>query len=102
MDACVLKALECFKQSNESYSRNKEDSGTKSNTNSDSLAQEVSKEKNISKWPRDCSSDILVKSVAAFGTCFKNLPETRLKSLGFRALTEKISRQSHDTLPCGI
>ena len=34
--------------------------------NCGSLALEVSGEKNINMWPRDCSCDILVKNVATF------------------------------------
>ena len=36
-------------------SRYMEDSGAKSNTDYDDLAQEVLEGKNISKWPRDWS-----------------------------------------------
>ena len=37
---------------------------------------------NISKSPRECSCDTLVKNVAAFCPCPKNLPEGELKILG--------------------
>ena len=43
-----------------------EDGGAESNVDYDVLAQEVSKEKDISKWPRDCSCEISVKNMAAF------------------------------------
>ena len=42
------------------------------NVDYDSPAQEISEEKNISKWPRDHSYDILAKNVAALCTCLKN------------------------------
>ena len=40
----------------------------------DLLAQEVSTEKNVSMWPRDCFCDILVKSMAGFCLCLKSQP----------------------------
>lgn len=48
-----------------------EDSGAESNVDYDGPAQEASRKKNISKWPRDCSCDILLKNVVAFGPCLK-------------------------------
>lgn len=41
-----------------------EDSGTEINVDYESSGQEASEEKNINKWPRDCSCDMLVKKVA--------------------------------------
>lgn len=52
-------------------SRRMQDSGTESNIDYESLVQEISEEKNISEWPRDCSHDILVKDMTAFCLCPK-------------------------------
>lgn len=42
------------------------------------MTQEISEAKNISKWPRDCFYDILVKIVAVFLPLFKkNLSEAK-------------------------
>jgi hypothetical protein len=49
--------------------------------------------KNISNWPRDNFYDILVKNVAAFCPCPKNLPEAKLKSFGLVTLEKENSRQ---------
>lgn len=43
-------------------------------------SQEVSEGKNISKWPRDHSCNILSKNMAAFCHCPKNVPEAKLKN----------------------
>ena len=43
-----------------------EDFVSEGDLNCGRLALEVSEEKNINMWPRDCSCDILVKNVAAF------------------------------------
>ena len=40
-------------------SRNVEDNDTENDLNCVGLAQKISKEKNFSMWPRDCSCDIL-------------------------------------------
>ena len=66
-------------------------SGADRNVGCDSPAQEVSERKNISKWPREHSCDILAKSVAVLCPCLKNPPEAKLKSLGFIGLAEEIS-----------
>jgi hypothetical protein len=42
-------------------------------------------------WPRDCSCDILMKNVAAFGSGQKRLPEGRLKRFKLIVLTKKFS-----------
>jgi len=55
-------------------SRNMEDSGTEGDLNSGDPGQEVSEEKNLSMWPRDCSCDSLAKNVADF-FFFLLLPE---------------------------
>ena len=57
------------------------------------LAQEVSEEKNFSMLPRDLSCDILVKKVATFCSCPKNLPKAKMKRFGLIPLAEKISKQ---------
>ena len=43
--------------------------------------------------PREHSSDILVKKVAAFCPCLKSLPEAKMKSFGLIPLAEEISKQ---------
>ena len=58
-----------------------------------SLALEVSQEKNISMWLRDCSCDILAKNVAAFCPCLKSLPEAKVKRVKLIALTKEFSKQ---------
>ena len=56
----------------------REDRGAESDLNCGCLDQEVSEEKNVSMWPRDCSCDILVKNVAALCLCLENLLEARV------------------------
>jgi hypothetical protein len=48
-------------------------------------------EKNFIMWPRDCSCGSLVKNVAAFCHCPKNLPEAKVKRLRLIALTKEVS-----------
>ena len=48
---------------------------------------------NFSKWPRDCSCDILAKNVVTFCLYPKILPEAKMKSFGVMVLAEKTSRQ---------
>ena len=50
------------------------------------LAQEASRGKNISVWPRDHSWDILAKDEAAFCPCPRSLSETKLKSFALLLL----------------
>ena len=50
------------------------------NVGNESLAQEVSDEKDVSTWPRDHSCDILTKTVVAFESCLRSVPEAKLKS----------------------
>lgn len=57
--------------------RDVENSATESNLGYGGPAQEGS-EKTISKCPRDCSCDILLKNMNAFCSCPKNLSETKL------------------------
>jgi hypothetical protein len=55
-------------------------------------------------WPRDCSCDSLAKSMAAFCSCPKSLPEAKLKSFGLiTKLAEKKKSQNNLvlTLSCG-
>lgn len=69
-----------------------EDSGAEDDVKCRGLTQEVSKEKNISKCPRDYSCVILVKNESDFCPCPKTLPEAKLESFGLTALMEEISR----------
>jgi hypothetical protein len=54
------------------------------------LAQEVSVE-SFSMWPGDCFYSILVKNVAAFCPCLKNLLEAKVKRLRLIALTKEVT-----------
>ena len=54
--------------------RNIDDSDVESNVDCDGQTQEVSEDKNISKWPRNGSCDILKNNVAAFCLCPKISP----------------------------
>ena len=82
--------MECFKQGTlGNTTRNIEDSGTESNVDYDSPAQEVSE--NIITWPRDHSCEILAKNVAVFAFFRKICP--KFKTLRLMALAEEISRQ---------
>ena len=54
-----------------------EDSDTEGDLNCGGLAQEVSEEKNISMWPKDCSY-ILANNLAAFCPYLKSLPGARV------------------------
>jgi hypothetical protein len=54
-----------------------EDSGAEGDLNCGDLAQEVSEEKNISMWPKDCSY-ILANNLAAFCPYLKSLPGARV------------------------
>ena len=56
------------------------------------LVQEVSEEKNFSMLPKDYSCNILVKNVAVFRPCLKNLPEVKVKRFRLILLAEEISR----------
>ena len=47
-------------------SRKMEDSSTECDLNCRYLDQEISEEKNVHMWPRNCSCDILVMNVAGF------------------------------------
>ena len=47
--------------------------------------------------PRDCSCDILVKKVAAFCPCPKNLPEAKVKSFELNPLAEVSKQPSIDS-----
>jgi hypothetical protein len=41
--------------------------------------------------PRECSCDILLKNMADFFPCLKNMLEAKLKSLGLMVLSKEIS-----------
>jgi hypothetical protein len=93
LELLIWKAVECYKFSLMDHdSKNMEDIGVESNLNSGGLAQEVSK-KNVSIWPRDCFSDILVTNVAAFCPCLKSLPEAKVKRFRLIALTKEVSKK---------
>ena len=73
MGLWARKSVECFTCSVMGHtSRNLEDGGAGGDLNCGCLTQETS-EKTISVWPRDHFRDILVKKVAAFCPCLKNL-----------------------------
>lgn len=57
------------------------------------LAQEVSEEKAIDRWPRDCSCNILVKNGVSFCPCPKIImPEAKLRICSFdRRVFKKLS-----------
>ena len=66
----IRKAIEHFKWSIIAHpSCIREESMANSNVDYESLAQEVSKEKRISQWPRDYSCDVLVNNVTASCPC---------------------------------
>jgi hypothetical protein len=95
-EICIWKAVQCIKRSlTDNPSRNMEDIGIKSDLNCGGLSQEVSEEKNVSMWPRDCFCDILVTSMAAFCPCLKCLPETKAKMKRIRliSLTKEVSEK---------
>ena len=51
----IWKAVECFKWGLMDHpSRNMEDFGAETDLNCVDLVQEVSAEKNVNMWPRDC------------------------------------------------
>jgi hypothetical protein len=62
-----------------------------SDLNCADLAQEVSMGKNFSTWPRDCFCSVLVKNIAVFCPCLKNLPEAKVKRLRLITLTKEVS-----------
>jgi hypothetical protein len=87
----LWKVVECFKWGLMGYPM--EDFVAESNLNSANLAQEVSVEKNFSVWPGDYFCVILVKNVAAFCPCPKNLPEAKVKRFTLFALTKEVSEK---------
>ena len=58
-------------------SRNIKDIGAEDYMNCGSLALEISKEKNFCMWLRDCSYEVLMKSISTFCPCLKSLPEAK-------------------------
>jgi hypothetical protein len=71
---------------------------TQSHLNCVVLAQDVLVEKNFSMGPRDCCYGILVKNVAALGSCLKNLPEAKVKRFILITLTKEIQNIPAETL----
>jgi hypothetical protein len=90
----LCKAEECFKWGLMSHpSRNMEDSGIECHLNYvDLLAQEVSVEKNINIWPRECFCDVLVKNVVVF--CLRRLPKAKVKRFILIATTKEVSKKN--------
>jgi hypothetical protein len=75
-------------------SRNKKDIGAEGDLNCAALDLEVSKERNFSTLPEDCSSGVLVKNVADFCPCLKSLPEAKVKRfIWLIVLTKEVSNQ---------
>ena len=71
--------MECFKWGLMGCpSGNMEDFVSESHLNCESLALDVSVERNFSMWPRDYFCSILVKNVVAFCPCLKSLPEVKV------------------------
>ena len=63
----MREAAECFKRGLTGLSdRNMEDSDAEGDLNCGVPAQEISEEKNVSMWPRNCSCGSLANNVAAF------------------------------------
>ena len=86
--------MECFKWGLMGHpSRNVEDIGSKSNLNCGCLVLKVSTEKFFSMWQTECFLDVLVKNVAAFCLYPNSLPETKVKTFIFIALTKDISKK---------
>ena len=84
--------MDCFKRGLMGCpSGNKEDFVSEGDLNCGSLFLEVSEEKNFSMWLRDCFCDILVKNVAAFCHCPKNLLENKVKRLRLIAWIKEVS-----------
>ena len=65
--------------------------------NCGSLALEVSGEKKLNMWPRDCSCDILVKNVATFCPCLKSLSKDKVKRFILNALTKEVSEKKKNS-----
>ena len=90
----IWKAVECFKWDLMGHpSRNMEDFVAGSDLNCVDLTQEISKEKNVRMWQKDWFCGILVKNVATFCPCLKNLPEAKVKRLVLIALTKEVSKK---------
>ena len=81
--------MDCFKWGLMGHSgRNMEDFVDGRNLNCAKLTQEVSEEKNCRMRGKDCFCGILVKNVAAFCPCLKNLLQTKVKRFLLIALTK--------------
>jgi hypothetical protein len=61
--------------------------------NCGTLAQELSKEKHGTMFPRDCSCDSLMKNMAAFCPCLKSLPGAKVKRFRLITLTKEVSKK---------
>lgn len=59
----------------------------------DAYLIKVSEGKNISKWPRNNSYEMMVKTLAAFCPFPKYLSEAKLKYFELMSLTAEISRK---------
>lgn len=94
MGLWVSKIVKCFNYGLIGCIRNIEDGDAEGYLNFRGLDQEVSEEKNFSRWPRDCSCDNLAKKVTAFCPWLKSLPEARLKNLILITSAQEISKQS--------
>ena len=92
LELWIWNAVECWGLMSHP-SRNMEDFVAGSNLNCVDLAQEISKEKNFRMWHKDWFCDILVKNVATFCPCLKNLPEAKVKRLVLIALTKEVSKK---------
>lgn len=74
-------------------SRNRKDNGTEHNVDYKE-AWEISEEKNISKWPRDHSCNILVRNMTVFYVLFqKKSADAKLKSFRFTVSAEELYKQ---------
>jgi hypothetical protein len=90
----IWKAVKCFKWGLMGHpSSIMENFVAGSNLNCVDLAQEISKDYNFRMWHKDCSCGILVKNMATFCLCLKNLPEAKVKRLRLIELTKEVSKK---------
>ena len=66
-----------------------EDIGAEDDLNCAHMAQEGSVGKKVNMFSRDCFCNILVRNVAAFCHCLKNLPEAKVKRFKLIVLPRK-------------
>ena len=82
----ICKVVELVKWRLTGYpNRNTDDFVAEGDLNCGNLLLEVSEKRNCSMLPRDHSYNVLVKNVAAFYLCLKNLPAAKLKRLRLTA-----------------